>query len=185
MLAGERRVQRARRPRSRATCLVDAEIPSDRAHPGGELGVRPVAQHRPPSLTQRRLRDNHFLHIAANHASTPVESSGSWANDVQYATQGRMNEQGKNRRRHERRETRDYIPISAPGWSDYSVWGMDISKGGICLALERRVKVGDRFIFQVDGKKRLQAEVCNIRRVEDEERFVAGLRWINDNAKGS
>ena len=92
-----------------------------------------------------------------------------------------MSTQGKDQRQSVRQAVKHFVPVSATGWNGASVWAMDISNGGIRLALDRRVKPGDRFTFQSDGVKCLQAEVCNVRQTEDGPRWLVGLRWINKN----
>ncbi|OGR14544.1 MAG: hypothetical protein A2341_04775 [Deltaproteobacteria bacterium RIFOXYB12_FULL_58_9] len=96
-----------------------------------------------------------------------------------------MDTKNKERRRHERQTLERYIQIRAPGWSDLSVWGLDLSPGGIGLAVDRKVKPGDRFIFLVNGAREVEAEVCNVRTQPDEPRFLAGLRWLSKKPKKS
>ncbi len=96
-----------------------------------------------------------------------------------------MHQLRRERREHPRRGLNCYLPIRVPGWLDYSVWGRDVSRGGIGLAVDRELKVGDRFLFAIDGQRQRFAEVCTVRREVDEPRFIVGLRWVDERGKQS
>jgi hypothetical protein len=73
-----------------------------------------------------------------------------------------------------------------PEWSEFAVWGDDLSRGGLGLKTDDAVTPGDRFVVGLPGDDTpIEAEVCNVVWLEEEHRYAVGLRWLphNDSAR--
>lgn len=92
--------------------------------------------------------------------------------------QAKLDKSNQERRRHPRQPLMRYLEINTRGWHDFSVWGHDVSSGGVGLAVDRPVTLGDRFFFDLGGQERA-AEVCSVRQQGDDERYWVGLRWLS------
>ena len=86
------------------------------------------------------------------------------------------------RREHPRFVHTRAVNVSVGSWNRLKVWGIDISRGGIRLAMPEDIEPGDHVTVDIALPNELllslDAKVCHVRAGEAPGERIAGLQWI-------